>query len=284
MNADSKLQQFYRQPKIYIKLPSKGKHYSAEEFEPTTTGEIPVYSMTAKDEIKFKTPDALMSGQATVDIIESCAPNVKDAWKIVNYDIDALLMAIRIATYGETMDINYTVPVMNETAVTSFNIPAYLDQISKIDLQESFVTSVGLKIYMAPMRYNKLVKIQQAQFEQEKIYRTVNASTLSQEEKSLQFNKSFNKMNDINFELLVETIVKIETSKGDEVTDATEIQNFINNAESPLVNEIQDKIGEIRKQAQMKPLKIAATEEQIKKGVPVNFDVPITFDMSNFFG
>ena len=64
----------------------------------------------------------------------------------------------------------------------------------------------------------------------------------------------------------------------------TEIQNFINNAESPLVNEIQDKIGEIRKQAQMKPLKIAATEEQIKKGVPVNFHVPITFDMSNFFG
>ena len=46
----------------------------------------------------------------------------------------------------------------------------------------------------------------------------------------------------------------------------------------------QEKIGEIRQQAQMKPIKIAATEEQIKKGVPVNFDVPITFDMSNFFG
>ena len=87
MNADSKLQQFYRQPKIYIKLPSKGKHYSAEEFEPTTTGEIPVYSMTAKDEIKFKTPDALMSGQATVDIIESCAPNIKDAWKVINLSL-----------------------------------------------------------------------------------------------------------------------------------------------------------------------------------------------------
>ena len=34
----------------------------------------------------------------------------------------------------------------------------------------------------------------------------------------------------------------------------------------------------------MKPIKVKATEEQIKKGVPATFEVPITFDNSNFFG
>ena len=60
--------------------------------------------MTAKDEMAFKTPDAMINGQSTVDVIKSCVPNLLDPWKMVNYDTDAVLLAIRIATYGETMD------------------------------------------------------------------------------------------------------------------------------------------------------------------------------------
>ena len=62
------LGKYYRQPQIYIKLPSKGKYYTADVFTPTETGEIPVLPMTAKDELAFKTPDAMMNGQATVDV------------------------------------------------------------------------------------------------------------------------------------------------------------------------------------------------------------------------
>ena len=32
--------------------------------------------MTAKDEMMFKTPDALLNGQATVDVIQSCIPAI----------------------------------------------------------------------------------------------------------------------------------------------------------------------------------------------------------------
>ena len=58
----------------------------------------------------------------------------------------------------------------------------------------------------------------------------------------------------------------------------------INNCEAKIINEVQDKLVEVRQQAQIKPLKIKATVEQIKQGVPATFDVPITFDNSNFFG
>ena len=40
---------------------------------------------------------------------------------------------------------------------------------------------------------------------------------------------------------------------------------------------------EIRNQAQTKPIKLKASEEQIKKGAPVTFETPLTFDNSNFF-
>jgi hypothetical protein len=39
----------------------------------------------------------------------------------------------------------------------------------------------------------------------------------------------------------------------------------------------------MRQQGSIKPIRIKATEEQIKAGAPVSYDVPITFDNANFF-
>ena len=41
------LNKYYRQPAIYITLPTKGRYYSADVYTPTETGEIPVLPMTA---------------------------------------------------------------------------------------------------------------------------------------------------------------------------------------------------------------------------------------------
>ena len=104
MNSNpNPLSMFMRQPKIYIRLPSGGEFWPEGSLEATETGEYPVYSMTAKDELILKVPDALMNGQAIVDVIQNCIPNVKNAWHAPNIDLDVLLIAIRIATYGEMM-------------------------------------------------------------------------------------------------------------------------------------------------------------------------------------
>ena len=107
------LNKYFRQSAVYISLPTGG-NYAPTVLEKSQTGEIGVMPMTARDEIKFKTPDALMNGQGVVDVVESCIPQIKDAWQISNYDLDTILIAIRIATYGETMDINFNVPITNE--------------------------------------------------------------------------------------------------------------------------------------------------------------------------
>ena len=96
---------FMRQPKIYIKLPSGGEYWSKGSLEISETGEYPVYSMTAKDEMMLKIPDALISGQAIVDVVQHCMPNIKNAWSIPNLDLDVILIALRVATYGEKMNV-----------------------------------------------------------------------------------------------------------------------------------------------------------------------------------
>ncbi len=278
------LQKYYRQPAIYIKLPSQGKYYSKEVFTPTETGEIPILPMTAKDELSFKTPDALINGQATVDVIKSCVPNFLDPWKMVNYDTDTILLAIRIATYGETMDISYTVPITNALQQHSVNLPAILEQLSKFKIDDYATTSLGFKIKINPLTYKSLTKIQIANFEQQKIQGTVMDSSLSETQKQTAFAKSWSTLNLVNFSMLVDAIAEITTPAGQTVTDRQQIIEFCEKAKSKTIKEIENKLSELRVQAQTPPLNIKATEDQIKIGVPASYEVPITFDNSNFFG
>jgi len=278
------LEKYYRQPAIYIRLPSKGKYYTKEVYTPTETGEIPVLPMTAKDELAFKTPDAMINGQATVDVIKSCVPNLKDPWKMVNYDTDVVLLAIRIATYGENMDIGFRVPVANDEQSHTLILPELLEQLGRIEIEDETTTSKGFKIQIQPLDYKKLTKIQIARFEQQKMYGTIDSSSMTEGEKQSAFGKSFATLNMVNFSLLVDSIKSITTPGGDTVVDRAQIIEFCNKTDSKTINEIQDKLSELRLQAQMAPLKIKSTEEQIKKGAPASFEVPVTFDNSNFFG
>ena len=104
------LMKHIRQPKIYIKLPSGGKYWPKGAVEIPETGELPVLPMTARDEITFKTPDALINGQATVDVIQSCIPDIKNAWEIPSIDLDVILIAIRRASYGDSLEMSHKIP------------------------------------------------------------------------------------------------------------------------------------------------------------------------------
>ena len=277
------LNKYYRQPAIYISLPSKGKYYTAESYQQTETGEIPVMPMTAKDEIAFKTPDAMINGQATVDVIKSCCPNILDPWQLTNYDLDTVLLGIRIATYGETMDINATVPVVNEQISHTVNLPALLETVKNIEIKDSFTTETGFEVFVKPLTYKQTTNAQVKTFEQQKIVAAVGQSQMTDEQKSQKFAEAHKALTELNFEILSTSFSKIKTPDGQTVEDQDQIKEFLHNADSKTVNDLQNKMLEIRNQAQVKPIKLKTTEEQIKKGAPVTFETPLTFDNSNFF-
>ena len=276
------LNKYFRQSAVYISLPTGG-NYAPTVLEKSQTGEIGVMPMTARDEIKFKTPDALMNGQGVVDVVESCIPQIKDAWQISNYDLDTILIAIRIATYGETMDINFNVPITNEQLSHTVNLPALLEQIKSQEIVNEMVLKGGLKIHVRPLTYKDMTKASIKTFQQQKMYTAVQDSKLSNEEKVKRFDESFKALTDLSASILLKNISKIVTPDGAEVSDPAQIKEFIDNANATLINELSDELTKIRLQGSVKPLQLKATEEQIKKGVPVSYEVPITFDTANFF-
>ena len=118
VNPNNPLAKHFRQPAIYLKLPSQGKFYPPDGIELSITGELAVYPMTVKDELTLKTPDALMNGEGMADVIRSCCPGIKDPWTIPSVDLDVIFIAIRLASYGKGMDISATC----RTAVNQTNI------------------------------------------------------------------------------------------------------------------------------------------------------------------
>jgi hypothetical protein len=263
-------------------LPS-GTNYPPHVVTPSQTGELGVMPMTAKDEIRFKTPDALMNGQGVVDVIQSCVPNIKDAWQIKSYDLDTILVAIRIATYGETMEINFNVPGANENVSHTVNLPSILDQLRATKVDGHVVLDDGLKITVRPLTYKDMTSTSLQTFQQQRMYTAIQDSQLSDEEKAKRFNDAFKALTDLNASILLKNIEMITMPDGTEITDPSHIKEFVENANATLIKEIEDKLTNLRGQGAVKPLRLKATEDQIKKGAPASYEVPVTFDTSNFF-
>jgi len=282
MENTNPLNKYFRQPAVYISLPSGGA-YPPHVLTPSTSGEYGVMPMTAKDEIRFKTPDALMNGEGVVEVIQSCIPDIKDAWQVKAHDLDTILIAIRIATYAETMDIKFTVPGSNEEAEHSLNLPALLENIRTKQIQNEFTLDDGMKISVNPLTYRDMTKASLQTFQQTKMYNAIQSSEIEDEQKLKRFNDAFKSLTELNSSILLKNIAKITTPEGAEVTDPVQIKEFVEKANTTLIKQIEEKLAVFRSQGAVEPVKLKATKEQIEKGAPATYEVPVTFDSANFF-
>lgn len=266
---------YFRQPKIYLRLPSQGYFYADGSLDKSENNEYPVYSMTAKDELIIKTPDALLNGQSTVEVIKSCIPAIVDPWQMPSIDVDACLIAIRIATYGESIDISAFCPACKHENHYSFNLVGYLESITDFKFLE-IVEVDSLKIKIRPYSYREITQASLKNFEQQRILKIVNDQNLSDEEKTSAFNESFINLTNLTVALIANSIVSIETPE-DTVTDLQQIKEFIENAPKEVFNKISSHIEEMKNSLDLKLQEVSCEE------CGHRFKVTITLDQTNFF-
>ena len=275
------LQKYFRQPKIYLSLPSNGKYYPAGSLEISENGEYPVFPMTARDEIMIKTPDALLNGQATASVITSCIPAIKDPFNMPSMDLDACLIAIRIATYGEMMEVSIKVPVTGEDKDFDLDLRIMLDQFSNVDYN-SAIQLDGMIVNLRPLTYGEFTETSRKTFDEQRIFNVINDSDIAEGDKLATFTESFKKLTDLTILTLEKSIASIEVGD-DVVTDQAHIKEFIANTDKGLFESVTNHIEEQRSKFQVKPLVVDATPEEIEAGVPETYEVPVTFDQSSFF-
>lgn len=268
------LAQWYRQPKIYIRLPSKGKFYTQGSLDASSNDEYAVYSMTAKDELMFKTPDALLSGQSTVELIKSCIPAILDPWKMPSVDLDLCLVAIRLATYGEKMEVSADCPHCQAENDYDISLMSWMNIYEGFEFVET-VEIDPLVVKIRPYNYQELTKTSIKTLEEQRVFNIINDDNMGDEEKLERFGKSFVKLTELTVDLIAGCITKIEAPDGT-VTDPKMIKEFIDNAPKEIFSKIADHVRGIKDVLDYKPL--------VKcNDCGKEYNVPITMDQANFF-
>ena len=275
------LRKYFRQPKVFTTLPSRGKYYAEGVLDMPSTNELPVFAMTAKDELIIKTPDALLNGQATVDIIKSCIPNIIDPWAMPSVDLDATLIAIRIATYGEILELSTKVPGTGEDRKFDVDLRQMLNKLVTPVFNDD-VTIAGIDVKIQPLTYREYTDSNLKTFEEQRIFSLVNDDDMDDATKLSRFTTSFKKLTDLTINMLCKSIKSI-TIEDTVVTNQEHIQEFIDNVDKEFFKGITDHLDLQREQFAIEPLKVRSSEEDIEAGAPAEYEIPITFDQSNFF-
>ena len=271
------LAKHFRQPAIYLKLPSKGKFYAEGSLDLAITGEIPVFPMTVKDELTLKTPDALMNGEGMANVIKSCCPNIKDAGAIPAPDLDAIFIAIRLASYGQGMDITTACPHCKSPNEHTVDLNVLLNGLTPSDYSEKLVID-DLSISFKPQVYKDVNKINLANFEQKKLINNILDADIPDEDKKVMFDESFTKITDLNIDVIINGIASIEVSDA-LVTDYSQIKDYLDNCSRQTYKAIKEKIEELAKKNAVAPVELVCENEECQKP----YTAPLTFDQSNFF-
>lgn len=273
---DNPLRKLFRQPAMYLRLPSQGKLYPQGALDMPESGQIPVYPMTALDEIMNRTPDALFNGVAVASLMESCVPNIKDPWSVPSVDIDTILTAIKVASYGKDLDVTVTCPSCSEVSDYTIDMLAQLQQIGSADYSKP-VQLGSVKIFFRPLRYKEINDNNISQFNEQRLVSTLQDDTITEEERSKRIGEAVKRITLTTMDALTQSVEAVKTDDA-VVTDKAHIKEFLVNLSVEQFNVIKDAAIKMREAAEMKPLKFTCGACQHK------FEQPFVLDMSNFFG
>ena len=269
------LSQFFRQPAIYIRLPSGGQGWPPGSLDLPANAELPVYPMTAMDEITYRTPDALFNGEAVTSVIQSCVPNIRDAWAIPATDLDTILVSIRIASYGHSMDIDTTCPSCQAESQYGLDLRSVIDKIRAADYTQP-LTLGDLTIYLRPLNYREVTANGILQFEQQKTVQVLSDSAASDESKVQQLNRMMKKMMEATVTVLAQSIREIRTPTA-VVQEPNQILEFMQKCDRAMFNRIKDQVISMRETGELRPLAMKCMSCQHQ------YEQAFTLDNARFF-
>ncbi len=239
---------FYRAPKLYSKIPTGGKYYDNKIIDWPDTDELPIFPMTAKDEMIMKNPDALLNGEAVAQVLKSCVPCVNEPRKMISNDVDTLLIAIQGATYGDEVKVTSKCPECETENVGAASVEGALDSMITVQDDYVFKTDAGLEITIQPFLYENTIMAGLANFKTQRSLQ--NLQEVKDEMEQLKaFNQNFKEIAGLNFQLIVDSVNSISGTDADGekfiVTDTNSIREFLENCEASIGNEIEKQISEV---------------------------------------
>jgi len=269
------LKQYFRRPSVFLRLPSGGRNYKPGVINLPDSGELPVFPMTAIDEITSKTPDALYNGSAVADIVKSCVPNIIDPFQITSIDMDAILIAIKSATNGNEIEIESTCPSCENIGNYGINLVNLLRTMQAPNYDQ-ILTIDELKIKFKPITYKQMNEASIGQFEIQKKFAQIE-SIEDTEQKNAKTKEIIKQVTFLTMKILSKAIDYIETPQV--MVDNTDfILDFLQNCDKNIYTKMLNYNSELRSKTEIQPIDIECVN------CKHNYKQMFTLNASDFFG
>jgi hypothetical protein len=270
------LKDYFRQPKIFLKLPSLGRFNDST----TITGNVeslPIYGMNGMDKILIKTPDALLNGESTVRIIQSCCPNILNAWEMTTLDIESLLVAIRIATSGSIMDISEYCPNCSTENTYELNVNKFLEHYNTCN----FISDVmigDLIVKLKPLTYKKSTEFGLENFALQKQINHI-SQLEDDKEKNTLATDVFVRFGVLQNKILLASIDYIETPNGI-VSEFGFIKEWIDNCDGSDISKIKESMDINSKEWRLPSNTVNCSSCGFQHDIEVDLDQASFFDIA----
>lgn len=160
-------------------LPSGGHLYRDGELT-NPDGEIHIQALSALDEITLKNSDLLFNGDALEQVVRACVPSIKKPSELYGRDVDALMVMLRLVTYGPEFSIKVAHDceasrLPNKDGETTENsrhrehdyivdiesLVMNMKQLDPTDISKQYVTTLdnGQVVKVGPVRYKDLISL-----------------------------------------------------------------------------------------------------------------------------
>lgn len=249
---------YYRVPKHYVFLPSGGKYYPEGFLTLTSSGQLPIRAMTAKDELLLKNPDALLNGDAIIKVIESCVPEVSSPKDLYAPDMEVILMAVFSASYDKSLETKLTCEKCLKESTYHVPVEQLIRQVSEMEelpakVEHTIQTPENLIKYtvdVIPYTYDIITLAGMTELSHAQLLNSLLDTGATEEERLKAYNTAFREMTSYYLETVIKTVTKvtITDSELDEdiiIEDKNELEDFIYGTEKQLIDKIQDKVKEL---------------------------------------
>jgi hypothetical protein len=278
MNRGNPLAAYFRQPGIHIKLPSNGNYTPDDLISFTASGEVAILPMTAADEIILNNPDSLLNGVAIERIIESCCPQIKYAKELPITDVDVIVLAAKLVSYGDGLDLITKCEKCQKDQEFTLSIHTLLNQVKPLPNYVSVRLNDDLVAYLRPYTLQSNNRINVTQFEETQLIRHLVADDVTPEERTTAIASAFEKITNLNLELLAKSIIRIKTPT-DDVNDPESITEFIQNTNREIVGKLREGIKQFNSYGLPKETTVKCDNPECKN----EWTIPVVYDPSSFF-
>ena len=277
--TNNPLKKFFRQPSVYLSLPTMNKWYTSDDID-LVNKELPVYGLSAIDDILLNTPDAMLNGQALEKVIEHCVPNIKNVRNLMLPDLEAIFVAIKIATNNGKFDYDKNCPSCKHENNFELNCQSLLDTMSFVDESDTVINfDDDLKIFIRPYNFEMRQLYMQKEFEEERLTRSLMSEELDEFTKQRLFAESVDRMSRTTFDLVSMSIEKIQMIKENiVVTDHAHINEWLTSITTSKVKAVMNAVNKLNEIGVNKKIEVQC------QSCGHTWTDQLNFDPINFFG